>query len=381
MGTVLIYDADYFHYPGVIPNLECAKLAAYEKKKRNITVFNNLFEPERYTKTFYRKEYNDGIYDKQILMPTVEYGGRAFSETYKMLPIEAEYIEPDFEIYRRFSDLYGSRKTDKQQIKTLLTATHIRLSLDGQTLINFPYERLRPRHPCVILHDYDLGSLPNAFDAVKEIMDARPRGLKYHIGNKYPIQVYNFKTLKQWLNIYPMGNCFYLQYNGLLTDEEMIELVEDPSMSLRQLVYNFIYGCSSEDDFVMRVLPEIYKQALFLRKNKLKILLNIDEDFFKTPELLNLMKLINCFYGKNYAEQLYPHQRTLYSYCACRTVAYMDTLPWVHLTITKDQMREAFQYTRTHNYEVFDMFYSVPEVIAKGGKLVNEWQGRTSGSY
>jgi len=67
MGTVLIYDADYFHYPGVIPNLECAKLAAYEKKKRNIAVFNNLFEPERYTKSYFRKEYNDGLYDQKIL--------------------------------------------------------------------------------------------------------------------------------------------------------------------------------------------------------------------------------------------------------------------------------------------------------------------------
>ena len=381
MGTVLIYDADYFHYPGVIPNLECAKLAAYEKKKRNIAVFNNLFEPERYTKSYFRKEYNDGLYDQKILQPTVEYGGRAFSDTYQQLPLEAEYIEPDLEIYRRFMGLYGARRADEQQIKTLITATHFRLSLDGQKLLDFPYERLRPRHPCVILHDYDLAALSHSFEAIQEIMDARPRGLKYHIGNKYPIQVYDFETLKRWLTIYPMGNCFYLQYNGVFTDEEIIELVNEPSMSMRQLVYNFIYNCQSEDDFVMRVLPEIYKQALFLRKNKLKILLNIDEDFFKTPELLNLMKLINCFYGKNFFDQLYPHQRTLYSYCACRTVAYMDTLPWIHLTVTKEQMRAAFQYVRIHNYEVFDMFYSVPEVTSKGGKLVNEWEGRTSGSY
>lgn len=378
MGTVLIYDADYFHYPGVIPNLECAKLAAYEKKKRNIAVFNNLFEPERYTKSYFRKEYNDGLYDQKILQPTVEYGGRAFSDTYQQLPLEAEYIEPDFEIYRRFMGLYGARLKDEQQIKTLITATHFRLSLDGQKLLNFPYERLRPRHPCVILHDYDLAALPHSFEAIQEIMDARPRGLKYHIGNKYPIQVYDFETLKKWLTIYPMGNCFYLQYNGVFTDEEIIELVNEPSMSMRQLVYNFIYNCQNENDFVIRVLPEIYKQALFLRKNKLKILLNIDEDFFKTPELLNLMKLINCFYGKNFFDQLYPHQRTLYSYCACRTVAYMDTLPWVHLTVSKEQMRAAFQYIRVHNYEVFDMFYSVPEVISKGGKLINEWEGRTT---
>ena len=31
MGTILVYDWDFFHYPSVIPNLECAKYAAYQK--------------------------------------------------------------------------------------------------------------------------------------------------------------------------------------------------------------------------------------------------------------------------------------------------------------------------------------------------------------
>lgn len=113
MGTVLIYDADFFRYPGVIPNLECAKLAAYEKKKRNVTVFHTLFEPERYTKCYYRKEYEDGNYNEKILAPNVQYGGRAFSAVYKPFPLEAELIEPDMEIYRRHAGLYGGRAMDK----------------------------------------------------------------------------------------------------------------------------------------------------------------------------------------------------------------------------------------------------------------------------
>lgn len=79
MGTILIYDSDFFHYQNVIPNLECAKYAAWRKKKRDIVVFNNKLEPSMYTKTFFRKEYDDGIFDKKILEPSVEYGGRAFS--------------------------------------------------------------------------------------------------------------------------------------------------------------------------------------------------------------------------------------------------------------------------------------------------------------
>ena len=38
------------------------------------------------------------------------------------------------------------------------------------------------------------------------------------------------------------------------------------------------------------------------------------------------------------------------------------------------EMRNSFQYIREHNYEVFDMFYSVPGIVNRGGKLVNEWE-------
>ncbi len=378
MGVALVYDYDYFHYPGVIPNLECAKLAAYLKKKRNVTVFHSDFEPERYTTAYFRKEYDDGVYDTDILKSNVIYGGRAFSQTYRPFNKEMELIEPDFEIYRRYTSYYGDTKKDAQQIKTLLTATHFRLSLDGQTMLPFPHERLRPRHPCVILHDYDLAAIPNSYDMVYDIMTARPRGLMYHIGNKYPINVYTFEDLKKWLNIYPMGNCFYLQYNGLLTDEQLIELLEDSSMSLRQTIYNFTYKCQSEDDFMINVLPQIYKQALFLRSHAIKILLNIDTDFFKTRELLNLMKLIDCFYGKNRLEFVRPHRQTLYEYCAWKRRAYLEVCPWVHFTVSREEMRESFQYIRKNNYEVFDMFYSTPSVILKGGKLVNEWTANKS---
>ena len=103
-----------------------------------------------------------------------------------------------------------------------------------------------------------------------------------------------------------MGNCFYLQYNGVFTDEEIIDLVERPALGLRQMVYNFTYKCASETEFMMQVLPEIYKQTLFLRSSNKKILLNIDTDFFKTKELLDLMKLIDCFYGRSKTQYVRP---------------------------------------------------------------------------
>lgn len=374
MAVILVYDWDYFHYPSVIPNLECAKYAAWRKSKRDIVVFSPEFEPAQYTSIFFRKEYDDGIYDNKILRPNVEYGGRAFSEQYKPFSLEMEHIIPDFEIYKKYKEQYGTTKPRREEIRTILNATHVRLSLDGKTLEPFPYERLQPYHPSVILHDYDLSSVPGAFELLEDVSRRRPSGLPYRIGNKYPINVYSFDELMKWLKLPPMGTVFYLQYNGMFTTDELVALCEKPILGLRQMVYNFTYGCSDENYFMMNQLGEFYKQLLFLRSHETKILLNINNGFFKTPELLNLMKLFNCFYGRSRCEYIPPHRETLYKWCAWKQRAYLEVMPWSHFSVTLQQMRESFQYMRIHNYEVFDMFYSMPNVILQGGKLVNEWK-------
>ena len=95
-----------------MPNLECAKYAAWRKKKRDIVVSAPVLEPTMYTKTFVRKDYDDGLFDKKLLLPNVEYGGRAFSEKYKPFDLEIERIEPDFSIYEKYKQMYGSRAID-----------------------------------------------------------------------------------------------------------------------------------------------------------------------------------------------------------------------------------------------------------------------------
>ena len=326
-----------------------------------------------YTKTFVRKDYDDGLFDKKLLLPNVEYGGRAFSEKYKPFDLEIERIEPDFSIYEKYKQMYGSRAIDQRELKTILNATHVRLSLDGKTLEPFPFERLQPYHPSVIFHDYNITNVPGAFDLLLEVSQSRPSGLAYRIGNKFPIEIYDYQEFRKWLKLPPMGSCFYLKYNGLLTEEEIIDLVDKPILGLRQVIYNFTYGCADEDHFIVDVLPQIYKQVLFLRSCEKKIVLNIDTDFFKTRELLNLMKLIDCYYGRSRNQWIRPQKTTLYGYCAWKRRAYLEVEPWIHFKVSLEEMRESFQYIRKRNYELFDMFYSIPNIISKGGKLVNEW--------
>ena len=135
----------------------------------------------------------------------------------------------------------------------------MRLSLDGKTLEPFPFDRLQPYHPSIIIHDYDLGALPGAIDLLDEAVHSRPSGLTYRVGNKFPIQVYDYPTLARWLKLPQVAECFYIQYNGLFTDEQVIDLVQNPHTVLKQLLYNFTYGCENEDLFVEKVLPQIYK--------------------------------------------------------------------------------------------------------------------------
>lgn len=373
MSTILVYDYDFFHYNTVIPNLECAKYAAWRKKKKDIVVFSPNFNPSMYTKTFFRKEYDDGIYDTAILQPSVEYGGRAFSKKYKPFDLEMERIAPDFEIYRKYKSFYGKGPAKEEQFKTVVNATHTRLSLDGQHLEKFPYDRLRPSHPNVILHDYDLAAVEGSFELLEDISRRRPSGLPYKIGNKYPINVYNFNELSRWLMLPPMTSSFYIQYNGLFTTDEIVEITNRSFLGLRQLIYNVSYNCSDENDFMIRVLPEFYKQLLFLRSYDIRISLNIDEQFFKTRELKILMRLLNCFHNRKFNEYIRPQERTLYTYCAWSRRAEVETFPWAHIIVSQQEMRDCFQYIRKHNYEVFDMFYGMPNVVLKGGKLVNEW--------
>lgn len=378
MSVIAIYDWDFFHYSHVIPSLECAKMVAYNRQKlKNITVFTPNINTEPYTEFFIHKDYDDGLYIPELIKPNVRYGGRAFSSVYQPKDFYYENILPDFSIYDKYKDLYCTCKTDETMIKKILYATHFRISLDGNKIENFPFDRLNKSHTGVIFHDYDLGKIPQSIDVMKEICAART-SRPYGIGNKFPINVYSVNELQPWLDLTPIPGLFYIQYNGVFKDEELIELLKARRLDRRLLVYNFTYGCQNEDDFIINVLPIIYKQLLFLRRYHTKIVLNIDEDFLVTKELKNLIMLLSSYYTRYGEDKIAPHKRTLYKYCSNKRMAELQVKPWkAKVCLTINEMRECFQYIRIHNYEVFDMFYTLYNIKAEGGKLVYDWSGDT----
>lgn len=380
MAVVAVFDYDFFNYENVIPNLECAKLVTYHRNNNDIALLAPVLAPARYSKFIVRKEYDDGIYPKELFLPNCEYGGRAFTSTkYKPLSDKIERTIPDMHIYDKYIYHFGKKEKDLTQIKRILNCAHMRLAPDSENLLPFesfaPYFDLKPTG--IFLHDYDLASL-KPYDLIKRLQDQRHFVTKfginpYPVGNKFPIKIYSSDELAKWMQIVTIPNAFFLEYYGLMTDEVLYRLCVDNSRMARQIYYNITYGCSSENDFFKNRLQQIFIQALFLRKAGVKILLTYGEDFFKTPELKNLIELLNCMISFQWQEGFLPNTQSLFAFCKGNEKLHYTSWAFKNVTVTTEENRDIFQFVRENNYELFKLFYEWDSVIYKGGRFVNEW--------
>lgn len=382
MGTIAVYDYDFFRYESVIPNLECAKLVTYHRNHNDIALLAPTLAPARYTKFIVRKEYDDGIYPKELFLPNCEYGGRAFSASkYKPLPAAIENTVPDMHIYDRYIDHFGRKATELTQIKRILNCAHMRLAPDSENLLPFEsFKKYFDSKPTgIFLHDYDLASL-KPYNLIKRLQDQRQFVTKfginpYPVGNKFPIKIYSSEELSKWMQIVTIPNAFFLEYHGLMTDEVLYRLCIDNKRMARQIYYNIAYACSSENDFFFNRLSKIFIQSLFLRKAGVKILLTYDEDFFKTKELKKFIELLNCWISFQWVEGFAPLRQTLYALCRSNAKLHYTNWAFQNISLTIEETRDVFQYVRETNYDLFKMFYEWDSVIFKGGRFINEWDG------
>lgn len=381
MSTIGVYDYDFFNYENVMPNLECAKLVTYYRNTNNISLLAPALNPVKYTKFIIRKDYDDGIYPRECFYQNCEYGGRAFNPLkYKPLPPKIEATIPDMHVYDKYVDHFGKTQSKITQVKRILNCAHMRLAPDSKNLLT--REQLEPyfynKPTGIVLHDYDIASL-NAIKLIKEMQNSREfvtrKGINpYPIGNKFPIKIYNLKDLEDWMSIVTIPNAFFFEYNGLISDVLLYRLCAENKRLARQMYYNVSYGCSSENDFLLKRAPKIFIQSLFLRKAGVKILLTYDQDFFKTKELELFIKLLNCMISFQWQENFLPALQSLYTFC--KDNAKLHYINWAFLTVnvTIEQTRDIFQYFRLNNYDLFKMFYEWDSVILKGGKFVDEWE-------
>ena len=379
MATIGIFDWDFMTYEHVIPNLECAKLYTYYHNYHEIAVLTPTLNPAPYTHFYIRKEYDDGCYPQLLFADNCNYGGRAFNPLhYHPLPEQIERTIPIFTPYLKYTQKFGTTKYDKSQIRHILNCAHIRLSTDEQKPKSLK-QLLRitdtGRYTGIIFHDYDLARIQGAYDIIYELSHTRTYKTKtginpYAIGNKFPIQVNNTVDLMQWLKVLAMPNLFCLQYNGVMPDDALYTLCTENIKMARQVYYNITASCYTENQFFVDILPKIFLQVLFLRRMGIKILLKYDEQKIVTPALQNLLNLLNCWLRFTYFEDSAAHQ-SLYQFCATtrRKMAFQDW-KYQNVNVSIDQMRDAFQYVRERNYDLFKLFYEIDTVSYKGGYFV-----------
>ncbi len=377
MGVIGVFDSDYFHYTNVMPNLECAKLVTYYRNHNEIAVLTSQPNYDKFSKVYYRKEYNDGIFPKDLIRDKCEYGGRAFSPNrYVPLPKEIEMTAPNMHVYDSVVKYFNPLITYQRLFARILNCAHIRLAPYGEVLPEKQLRKMMPeKYSGIFLHDYDIASL-DAFELIKSFSEERTFRLSgepnpYPVGNKYPIKIYSSEELQKWSSLTVLPNLFYLEYCGLIDNTVLQNLCLDNRRMARQIDYNITYGCSSENEFLVQRLPKIFLQVLLLRKLKTRFLLTYDEGFFVTPELETLIRLWNNWLRSQWQKGQLKYE-TLVDYCHGYIKQKENFWFTRFLEVDLEDVRKSFLYIREKNYDLFKMFYQWDDVRLEGGEIVDD---------
>ena len=379
--SVGIMDADMSTYTLVPFNLEVMKLSAYYKKRGEIVVLSPSFTPEKNTKFIYRKDYNDGDFPSGLMKSSnVEYGGLAFSNNvYVPLPMEIERMKPDPAIYAKMESVIkgapGRERENKKIFQNMSTAEHCRLSLDGKTIwpdYGSQFKFLGNARN-LMLHDYDLGMVEGSFEEVKKILArARTDGWATKVGMKFPVQISDGQSLLNWSSLNSNSTFYSLKYTGVIDDEPFNEWIGTCRQRAvySQMEYHVTAPWYDPNQFVIEMLPKIFRQVIISRSYRIFFTLKYDEDFFPDRRWEDVIRLFN-YYHNSYSNE--PQTRyytmiandTMFNFaknCQEKPSAYYGEV------FNINQIREIFAFVREYNYPLFKDFY---ECTAEklGGKL------------
>ncbi len=366
--SVGLYDADMAAYTLVPFNLELMKLSSYYKRKGEIVLMSNEFHPDRHQQFFYRKDYDDGIFPKDLYKyQNLEYGGLAFSNN-KYIPMDEaiECMKPDTSIYNKVAaKMLNGRTLNKKVHDTMLTAEHCRLSLDGETVWPLYKKQFKdlPHARNIIFHDYDLGAVKGSFEEVQKIMSyARNDGWATRIGMKFPVQISTGENLLKWISLRPNSTFYAIRYNGVIDDKTFVEFINKNKerSCYAQLEYYVDASSSSENDFVKNYLRQIFRQIIISRSYRIDFSLKYSDDFFFDKRWARIIDLFN-FYHKSlstlpmggYLKKI--GDDTLYDF-AKATSNFPSNL-YNGKVMTREEIKQLFIFVRDNYYPLFQDFY------------------------
>ena len=381
--SIGIMDSDFSTYTYVPFNLEAMKTSAYYKGRREIVVLTNDFTPQRHKQFFYFKDYEDGIYPKDLLTtPNVKYSGLAFSNNqYSPLPYDIEIMRPDTSLYESKRNLilkgniYGKKAREKIY-KNLITAEHIRISLDSKNIWSDYPKQLKSLSTTrnIIFHDYDLNQINGGYDEVKRILSfARRDSWATRIGMKFPVQIYTGQDLVNWTSLRTNSTFYSVTYNGVIEDNDAfndwVGICKEKTM-YRQMEYIVTNARYDENRFINELLPKIFKQVLISRSYNALFSLKYDEDFFTDKRWCSVLRLFNLFANSYTGVGLAAFVKKVGDDTLFNFVSSLQEEPKFYFNnpISKGQAREIFYFVRENQPELFKDFY---ECTANklGGKL------------
>lgn len=376
--SIGLYDGDlqkYFHCPF---NLELMKIAAYYKNKNQIVSLSPTFSPERYSQFFYRKDYYDGTFPEKLMTSkNVEYGGLAFTQgIYAPMDLAIETTPPDRSIYEKVLKTYFDFKGQeilRKSYAALTNSQHLRLSLDGKTVWSEFEKQLKDidSTSAFFFHDTDLGKIENSYEVIRDILKLRKDTLlPQRVGMKFNTTINTDDDLIKWSSLYNLNNFFALEFQGLIGDEALSEVVDNiPNSRSKQIEYNITKNLSSQNEFFLKRLPKIYHQLLFCRDNRRFFSLKYDDNFFVDKRWERVIDLLNCYIRSAARSNLqnwtkYNSEDSLFKFCSS-----FENHKYLKENFTKEEAKDLFVFVANNNYDLFKEFYETRQIKLKGGSF------------
>lgn len=378
--SIGLYDADMMKYTIVPFNLELMKISSYYKKRGEIVIFSPQFSPERNTKFFYRKDYDDNEFPNFANIKNVEYGGLAFSQNkYIPLDLDIEKSVPDTFIYAKQekSFINASVPYRKKIFKEMIEGEHLRLSLDGKTIWkDYPSQfKDLEKAKDIMFHDLNLAAIDGAPEEVAKIIaNGRTDKLGTKLAVKFPIKTDDERELLKWIQFTPNSNLYFLEYAGVMSKEAFMDFIQNCRKEAKytQFDYNVTAGSFSENDFVKNKLREIYHQVIISRSYRVFFSLKYDDKFFFDKTWNRVLDLFNFYqhsmrniptggYLKRIADD------TMINF-AKKSVEFMPGYKKIDNFVPRSEMKQLFQFIKKMSPELYEDFYKC-SYNSLGGKL------------
>lgn len=363
--SVGIYDADMAKYTLVPFNLTAMKLSAYYKKQREMVLFAKEFDPSRSKQCFYIKDWDDGDFPSSLDTPNITYLGHAFSgERYIPLDEKIERCIPDTSIYSIMEPIIATETIrNKTLFSLMLNGEHCRISLDGKTV--WPQymcqfrDLERTRH--IMIHDYDLGQVDGAFEAVQHIMSLTKRNPT--LGLKFPPQLTRPQDLMNWSSFHASPIFYSMGYSGLIPFDDFLNWCSQGygRNAYAMLEYNIMPKSFTANDFTEDYLRQILRQVIISRSYCLKISLIYDGDLLQDIHDKQILDLLNYYQHSmfdSFSNSAFIREiqnDTVFDFAK----KSLDSYGKYPKMLNRYDMRGLFHYVQEHYPNLFREFYEL----------------------